>query len=158
MWCTVHIFFILILFYIIHQHLMAAGGGILHIFSPRFECTRSVTTRGVERMSWRRYVFLHRIHPHSILIGFTLNRKREGTEVRGRMNHEEVEKTCCSGFPSLPPQLCRLIIVALTITTHQHTVFSQPLEALCGAVTCLYSALLDNGAADIPSVLDKAAS
>lgn len=43
-------------------------------------------------MSWRRYVFLHRIHPHGILIGvFSLQKKRKGTEVRGGMNHEGVE-------------------------------------------------------------------
>lgn len=42
-------------------------------------------------MSWRRYVFLHRIHPHSILIGFSLlhqkKKKKKLTEVRGGMNH-----------------------------------------------------------------------
>lgn len=45
-------------------------------------------------MSWRSYVFLHRIHPHSILIGIVLlhrKKKRERTEVRGGMNHEGVE-------------------------------------------------------------------
>ena len=90
-------------------------------------CTRSVTTWGVARMSWRRYVFLHRIHPHSILIGFFfLRRKKRGNrEVRGGMNHEGVEgrgeRACCSGFPSSPLQLCRLTIVALTMTAHCRT-------------------------------------
>lgn len=53
-----------------HQHLMAVGGQGSHtFFLLGFERGRSVTTWGVARMSWRRYVFLHRIHPPSILIG-----------------------------------------------------------------------------------------
>ena len=80
-------------------------------------------------MSWRRYVFLHRIHPHSILIGFSLLRKkkkREGTEVRGGMNHEEVEVGGSKNVllwvsifisPAMP---ARLTIVALATDTHMH--------------------------------------
>lgn len=80
--CGVYIFFD-----IIHQHLMAAGGREpAHFFTLVRMHQICHYTGGRERMSWRRYVFLHRIHPHSILIGFSLHRKKRGN--RGERRDE----------------------------------------------------------------------
>lgn len=134
---------------IIHQHLMAAVGREPAHFSPPLQCTRSVTSRGVERMSWRRYVFLHRIHPHSILIGFALVhriKKKKGKKEKERANRGERRDesfrgrgTCCSGFPSSPSQLCHLVAAAfMQSLTSIRVDLCSPFVVLCGATMCLY--------------------
>ncbi len=118
-------------------------------------------------MSWRRYVFLDRIHPHSILIGFSLlcRKKREGTEVRGRMNHEGMEGGASvllwvSIFtsPAMPSNHRDPHNSYTPTYTFMHMHFSWSLVLLCGSVMHLYWSRFNNSAADIPSVLDKVAS
>lgn len=86
---------------------------------PVFECARSVTTQGVEGMSRRSYVFLHRIHPHSILIGSSLsaeekrrNRGERRNESRraggwGR-SRQRLPRVSAFTSPAMPSHLCGL--------------------------------------------------
>ena len=126
-------------------------------------CTRSVTTWGVERMSWRRYVFLHRIHPHSILIGFFfLRRKKRGNrEVRGGMNHEGVEGGSERAALGFHLHLSSYAVSPLWPSQWLHTaarIYCTCTSASLRCYTGSYWALSNNGAADIPSVLDKTTS
>lgn len=118
-------------------------------------------------MSWRRYVFLHRIHPHSILIGFSLLRRRKEREQR--WEEEWIMKKWSEGvnvllrvsiftFPAMPSHHCGRHNDYTPTHTSMHIHFSWPLVLLCGVVPCLYWALLNNAAANIPPVLDKTVS
>lgn len=122
---------------------------------------------GGERMSWRRYVFLHRIHPHSILIGFSLLRRRK--EKEQRWEEEWIMKKWSEGvnvllrvsiftFPAMPSHHCGRHNDYTPTHTSMFIHFSWPLVLLCGVAPCLYWALLNNAAANIPPVLDKTVS
>lgn len=157
--CSVYIY--------IHQHLIAAWWEPPHFFTCVWMHQICHYMGGGERMSWRRYVFLHRIHPHSILIGFSLLRRRKEREQR--WEEEWIMKKWSEGvnvllrvsiftFPAMPSHHCGRHNDYTPTHTSMLIHFSWPLVLLCGVVPCLYWALLNNAAANIPPALDKTVS